>query len=66
MSKEEGAVKWFNGKKGYGFISGDNGKDYFFHYSFVNNAEGVVDADRVSFAPEQGERGLQAKDINKI
>jgi len=64
----EGTVKWFDGNKGYGFISQDNDGDVFVHYSSIN-MEGfktLAEGERVSFEVEKGGRGLQAKNVRKI
>lgn len=57
-----GTVKWFNGSKGYGFISREDGDDVFVHHSAIQ-AEGfrnLEEGQRVEFNVEQGPRGLQA------
>ena len=57
-----GTVKWFNGSKGYGFISREDGDDVFVHHSAIE-AEGyrnLEEGQRVEFNVEQGPRGLQA------
>ena len=57
-----GTVKWFNGSKGYGFISREDGDDVFVHYSAIQ-AEGfrnLEEGQRVEFNVEQGPKGLQA------
>lgn len=64
----KGQVKNFNKEKGYGFITGENGKDYFFHYSSLN-VEGFKTASvgqKVEFDEEEGERGLRAININIV
>ncbi len=64
----KGQVKNFNKEKGYGFITGENGKDYFFHYSSLN-VEGFKTASvgqKVEFDEEEGERGLRATNINIV
>ena len=60
-----GTVKWFNGSKGYGFISGDGGEDIFVHFSAIQ-AEGfrtLVEGQRVQFTVEHGPKGLHAADV---
>ena len=65
----QGTVKWFNGEKGYGFISPDDGSaDVFVHYSVIQ-ADGfqkLDEGDKVEFEVEQGPKGLQAKSARKI
>ena len=64
-----GTVKWFNGEKGYGFISPDDGSaDVFVHYSVIQ-ADGfkkLDEGDKVEFEVEQGPKGLQAKSARKL
>ncbi len=66
MEKIEGTVKFFNMMKNYGFISGDDGKDYFVHGSAVVGGATLNQGDRVSFVPEQGDRGLKANQVEKV
>ena len=63
-----GTVKWFNGKKGYGFITGDEGGDYFVHFSGinVNGFKTLEEGQKVSFEVEQGQKGPQAVDVTPI
>jgi cold shock protein len=61
-----GTVKWFNKKKGYGFIKGDDEKDYFVHYTAVPRGVFLREEDKVTFDPIQNEKGLQAQNVNKI
>jgi CspA family cold shock protein len=61
----EGKVKWFNTRKGYGFISTDDGKDIFVHYSNIA-AEGyksLAEGDAVSFDVVDGEKGPRAENV---
>jgi cold shock protein len=60
-----GTVKWFNGSKGYGFISRENGPDVFVHYSAIQS-EGFRNLDegqKVEFEVEQGQKGPQATNV---
>lgn len=59
----EGVVKFFNRKKGFGFITGDDGQDYFVHFTAIPRGVFINDNDRVSFEGGQGERGLKADKI---
>jgi len=59
----DGTVKWFNVKKGYGFISGSDGNDYFVHYTELPQGSRVRDEDKVTFDPAEGEKGKAAKNV---
>jgi len=64
----EGTVKWFNDRKGYGFIQKDEGADLFVHHSAIS-MEGfrtLAEGERVSFEIEDGERGPAAKNVIKL
>jgi CspA family cold shock protein len=64
-----GTVKWFNGQKGYGFITRDDGeKDVFVHYSAIEGQSGFRDlneGDRVEFSVEQGPKGPAAAGVRR-
>lgn len=65
---ETGTVKWFNGTKGFGFISRDDGDDVFVHFKAIQG-EGyktLDEGDSVEFDVEQGPKGLQATTVRKI
>ncbi|MFT9030026.1 cold-shock protein [Leuconostoc pseudomesenteroides] len=64
---ETGTVKWFNGDKGFGFITRENGDDVFAHLSAIQgDAFKTLDEGRtVTFGVEKGDRGLQAVNIVK-
>ena len=63
-----GTVKWFNEKKGFGFILGEDGKDYFLHFSNIEKQgfKIVLEGERVSFEVENSDRGPQATKIVSI
>ena len=69
MSIVTGNVKWFNADKGYGFITQDNGgKDVFVHFRAIQS-EGyktLPEGQKVSFEIEDGQKGLQAANVNAI
>jgi len=61
----EGTVNWFNGSKGYGFISQEDGPDVFVHYTAINGEgfRNLMEGQRVEFSVEEGPKGLQAADV---
>jgi CspA family cold shock protein len=64
----EGTIKWFNEKKGYGFIQQDNGQDIFVHYSSISGDgfKTLAEGQRVKFDIEEGEKGPKAVNVTKI
>jgi cold shock CspA family protein len=64
--KMEGSVKFYNRKKGFGFVSGDDGTDYFVHVSALPEGVFLRDGDRVSFDPAEGERGAKADNVQLL
>jgi len=61
----EGVVKWFDPKKGYGFIDGGAGTDIFVHYSSINGDEvrSLNQGDVVSYEIVDGEKGPRAESV---
>ncbi len=59
----EGTVKWFNRKKGFGFIKGEDEQDYFVHYTSLPSGVFLNENDRVTFEPAQSEKGNQAQNV---
>jgi len=61
----EGTVKWFNQKKGYGFISTDDGRDIFVHYLNIagEGFKTLVEGDAVTFDIVDGEKGPRADNV---
>ena len=66
MSKREtGTVKWFDDRKGYGFIARDRGGDVFVHYSEIKclGFRSLQEGQRVKFLVVEAEKGLQAQNV---
>ena len=63
-----GTVKWFNGEKGFGFITGEDGKDVFAHFSQIKSEgyKSLEEGQKVSFDVGQGQKGPQAENIIAI
>jgi len=64
----EGRVKWFDLKKGYGFITADSGKELFVHYSAIEGQgfKSLEEGERVSFDEEKGVKGPQAVRVKRL
>lgn len=62
-----GTVKWFNNKKGYGFINADNGRDIFVHFSSVemDGYKSLNEGEQVTFEIEESDRGPEAKKVRR-
>ena len=63
---QTGKVKFYNREKRYGFITGDDGVDYFFHQSMLTDDVQVRDEDKVEFKVVDGDRGKQASDVSLV
>ncbi|MDA0872104.1 MAG: cold shock domain-containing protein [Firmicutes bacterium] len=63
----KGTVKWFDSDKGYGFISSEDGKDIFVHFSAIQSEgyKSLQEGDQVEFDVKDGERGPQAANVTK-
>lgn len=65
---KKGVVKWFNEKKGFGFIEQEDGPDVFVHYSAINGSgfKCLYEGNQVTFEVEQGKKGPAAVNVSVI
>jgi len=65
---ETGVVKWFNDKKGFGFISRDSGEDVFVHYTSIvgEGFRSLAEGERVEFTVKQDNKGQTAVNVRKL
>jgi CspA family cold shock protein len=63
-----GTVKWFNNKKGFGFIEQEDGPDVFVHFSGIKSSgfKSLEEGDRVTFDIEQGQKGPAAVNVTVV
>jgi len=63
--RKTGVVKWFNAKKGFGFIAQESGEDIFVHYNNIRGEgyRALQEGDKVEFTLADGKKGLQADDV---
>ncbi len=61
----KGTVKFFNAGKGFGFIAGEDGKEYFVHQTALGEGVSLNDNDAVTFDVEEGDRGPKAVNVAK-
>jgi cold shock protein len=64
----QGSVKWFNDQKGFGFITADDGKEYFVHHSSIigNGFKTLFEGAEVKFEVEKSEKGLRAVQVSLV
>ena len=64
----QGTVKWFNDSKGFGFITGDDGKEVFVHHTSIQGEgfKSLAEGDKVRFDTEDGPKGLKAIHVVKL
>ena len=62
-----GTVKWFNNKKGYGFINEEEGRDIFVHFSSIDmpGFKTLTEGEKVIFEVEESDRGPEAKNVKR-
>ncbi|TAL06080.1 MAG: cold-shock protein [Verrucomicrobia bacterium] len=63
-----GKVKWFDNKKGFGFIAQESGQDIFVHYSSITGGgfKTLEEGEEVSFDVIAGEKGLKAQNVHRV
>ena len=61
-----GKIKWYNARKGFGFIESENGKDIFVHRSAVPAGVFLNEGDNVEFETEETDKGVKATNIKKL
>ena len=64
----QGTVKWFANEKGYGFIEREGGEDVFVHFSAIQGGgyRSLTEGQRVEFEVVQGDKGLQAANVQAV
>ena len=67
-NREVGTVKWFNSERGFGFIGRENDEDVFVHHTAIQGEgyKSLDEGERVEFTVEQGPKGLQATQVERL
>jgi CspA family cold shock protein len=69
LTNIEGTVKWFDPRKGYGFVVGPQGQDIFVHFSVIDQAEGfktLRDGEAVTYSATKGQKGWSASMVKSL
>ncbi len=66
--RQSGTVKWFNDAKGFGFITPENGQDVFVHFRSIQGTgfKSLQEGQQVTFKVVQGQKGLQADEVQPL
>ena len=62
----KGKVKWFNDRKGYGFIQGEDEKDIFVHRNSIAEGDYITEGDEVEYEVESSDKGPHAINVKKV
>jgi CspA family cold shock protein len=62
----KGTIKWYNSRKGYGFIEGEDKKDIFVHRNSIPDGTYLNEGDQVEYEIEDSDKGPQATNVKKI
>lgn len=62
----KGIIKWYNARKGYGFIEGEDKKDIFVHRNSIPDGTYLNEGDQVEYEIEDSEKGPQATNVKKL
>ncbi len=66
--REKGTVRWFDSRRGYGFIRAESGEDLFVHFSAISgdSSSGLEEGDAVEFCAEEAPKGLRAVEVVRL
>ncbi|MEE9167266.1 MAG: cold-shock protein [Candidatus Neomarinimicrobiota bacterium] len=66
--REKGTVKWFNPKKGFGFISREDGDDVFVHFTSIDGSgyRTLEEGEQVEFEVASSDKGLEAREVKRL
>ena len=62
----KGKIKWYNARKGYGFIEGEDKKDIFVHRNSITDGTYLNEGDQVEYEIEDSDKGLEATNLKKL
>ena len=62
----KGKIKWYNSRKGYGFIQGEDKKDIFVHRNSIPDGTYLNEGDQVEYETEDSDKGPQATNVKKL
>jgi CspA family cold shock protein len=66
VNNMKGNIKWYNSRKGYGFIQGEDGKEVFVHRTAIQMGTSLNEGDAIEFEIETSDRGPKAKNVKKV